>query len=52
VAACARATKRPKGRTYAQLYNEARTTNIPGRSTMNKAELQRAVDGRKRRRRD
>ena len=40
-------TRRTKGRTYAQLYNEARKLNVPGRSTMNKAELQRAVDSRK-----
>jgi len=40
-------TNRPKGRTYAQLYNEARRMNIPGRSSMNKAQLQRAVDRRK-----
>jgi hypothetical protein len=39
-------TNRPKGRTRDQLYNEARRLNIPGRSKMNKAQLQRAVDGR------
>jgi hypothetical protein len=39
-------TKRPKGLTYAQLYNEARAKNVPGRSKMNKAQLQRAVDAR------
>ena len=39
-------TKRPKGRTYAQLYNEARAKQVPGRSKMNKAQLQRAVDAR------
>ena len=33
------------GRTRDQLYNEARRKNIPGRSTMTKAQLQRAVDG-------
>ena len=33
------------GRTRDQLYNEARKKNIPGRSTMTKAQLQRAVDG-------
>ena len=32
------------GRTKAQLYNEARSKNIKGRSTMTKAELERAVD--------
>jgi hypothetical protein len=40
-------TNRPKGRTYAQLYNEARRMGIEGRSSMNKAQLQRAVDRRK-----
>ena len=33
------------GRTRDQLYNEARRKNIPGRSKMTKAQLQRAVDG-------
>src|SRR6266567_4222580 len=36
-----------RGRTKAQLYNEARRMNIAGRSKMNKAQLQRAVDRRK-----
>jgi hypothetical protein len=40
-------TSRPKGRTKEQLYNEARRLNVPGRSQMNKAQLQRAVDARK-----
>jgi len=40
-------TNRPKGRTKEQLYNEARKMNIKGRSQMNKAQLQRAVDRRK-----
>ena len=40
-------TKRPKGRTKEQLYNEAKRMNIRGRSRMNKQQLQRAVDGRK-----
>src|SRR2546423_3411419 len=40
-------TNRPKGRTKEQLYNEARKMNVPGRSSMNKAQLQRAVDRRK-----
>jgi hypothetical protein len=40
-------TNRPKGRTREQLYNEARQMGIEGRSKMNKAQLQRAVDGRK-----
>lgn len=31
------------GRTRAQLYEEARRKNVPGRSAMNKAELARAV---------
>lgn len=31
------------GRTYKQLYNEARKKNIDGRSKMNKAQLERAV---------
>ena len=33
----------PRGRTYDQLYNEARQKNIKGRSKMNKRELERAV---------
>jgi plasmid stabilization system protein ParE len=33
-----------KGRTYDQLRNEAREKGIPGRSKMNKAELERAVN--------
>ena len=40
-------TKRPKGRTYKQLYEEARHLDVPGRSKMNKAQLQRAVDRKK-----
>ncbi|HEY6398315.1 MAG TPA: hypothetical protein VIX82_12760 [Solirubrobacteraceae bacterium] len=40
-------TNRPKGRTRDQLYNEARKLGIDGRSSMNKAELERAVDRRK-----
>ena len=40
-------TDRPKGRTRDQLYNEARQLNIDGRSRMNKAQLQRAVDSKK-----
>jgi hypothetical protein len=40
-------TNRQKGRTRDQLYNEARQLGIEGRSNMNKAQLQRAVDGRK-----
>ena len=41
-------TKRPKGRTREQLYNEARQRGIEGRSKMTKAQLQRAVDAKKR----
>jgi hypothetical protein len=37
----------PRGRTKEQLYNEARQRGIKGRSKMNKAQLQRAVDARK-----
>ena len=33
----------PKGRTFEQLYNEARDKGIKGRSKMNKAQLARAV---------
>ena len=40
-------TNRPKGRTKEQLYNEAKNLNIPGRSSMNKAQLQRAVSRKK-----
>src|SRR2546421_4796604 len=36
-------TKRPKGRTKEQLYNEAKRRGIEGRSRMTKAQLQRAV---------
>src|SRR5262245_9089248 len=38
---------RAKGRTKAQLYNEAKRKNVPVRSRMNKQQLQRAVDARK-----
>ncbi len=41
-------TNRPKGRTYDQLYAEAKHMGIEGRSSMNKAQLQRAVDAKKR----
>jgi hypothetical protein len=41
-------TNGPKGRTRDQLYNEARQMGIDGRSNMNKAQLQRAVDAKKR----
>ena len=40
-------TNRPKGRTKEQLYNEAKNLGIEGRSKMNKAQLQRAVDRKK-----
>jgi hypothetical protein len=36
-------TNRPKGRTKEQLYNEAKRRGIKGRSSMNKAQLERAV---------
>ena len=41
-------TNRPKGRTKAQLYNEAKQRGVQGRSKMTKAQLQRAVDAKKR----
>lgn len=37
----------PRGRTRDQLYEEARSLGISGRSSMNKAQLQRAVDKKK-----
>ena len=37
-------SNRPKGRTRDQLYEEAKDMGISGRSKMNKAQLQRAVD--------
>jgi hypothetical protein len=39
-----RSHRGPGGRTKEQLYNEARSKGIAGRSRMNKAELERAVD--------
>ncbi len=42
-------TRRPKGRTREQLYQEARSLGIEGRSKMRKAELEQAVDRHKRR---
>jgi hypothetical protein len=38
----------PRGRTREQLYAEARNLGIDGRSSMNKAQLQRAVENKKR----
>jgi hypothetical protein len=38
----------PRGRTRDQLYEEARKLGVDGRSRMNKAQLQEAVDARKR----
>jgi hypothetical protein len=38
----------PRGRTREQLYQEARHLGVEGRSHMNKAQLQRAVDNKKR----
>jgi hypothetical protein len=40
-------TRRPKGRTKEQLYNEAKKLGVDGRSKMNKQQLERAVDRRK-----
>src|SRR3954454_21414991 len=40
-------TSRQKGRTRDQLYNEAKNLGIEGRSSMNKAQLQRAIDRKK-----
>ncbi len=37
----------PKGRTRDQLYNEAKQRGVDGRSKMNKQQLQRAVDAKK-----
>jgi hypothetical protein len=37
----------PKGRTRDQLYNEAKKLGVQGRSRMNKAQLQRAVNRKK-----
>ena len=41
-------TRRAKGRTRDQLYEEAKDLGIQGRSKMNKAQLQRAVEAKKR----
>jgi hypothetical protein len=40
-------TSGPRGRTRDQLYNEAKKLGVEGRSKMNKAQLQRAVDRKK-----
>ncbi|HVM68921.1 MAG TPA: hypothetical protein VM204_03685 [Gaiellaceae bacterium] len=40
-------TRRPKGRTRDQLYNEAKRMGIEGRSKMNKEQLERAVERKK-----
>jgi hypothetical protein len=39
-------TKRPKGRTKEQLYNEAKRRGIQGRSKMTKDQLQKALAGK------
>lgn len=41
-------SSRPKGRTKEQLYNEAKKLGIDGRSKMNKSQLQRAVNAKRR----
>jgi DNA ligase D-like protein (predicted 3'-phosphoesterase) len=41
-------TDRPKGRTREQLYSEAKSLGVEGRSKMNKSQLQRAVEAKKR----
>lgn len=41
-------TNRPKGRTKEQLYAEAKNLDVEGRSKMTKAQLQRAVAGKRR----
>jgi hypothetical protein len=40
-------TNRATGRTREQLYQEAKKLNVPGRSSMNKEQLRKAVDARK-----
>jgi hypothetical protein len=40
-------TNREKGRTRDQLYNEAKKLNIEGRSSMNKGQLESAVEAKK-----
>jgi len=41
-----RSHRGPGGRTFKQLYEEARRKNIEGRSKMNKTALERAVDAK------
>ena len=43
-----RSGKGPGGRTREQLYNEAKRLGVEGRSAMNKRQLERAVDAKKR----
>jgi hypothetical protein len=43
-------TRRTQGRTFDQLYQEARSLGIEGRSKMRKHELERAIESRKKRR--
>jgi hypothetical protein len=40
-------TDRAKGRTRDQLYAEAKKLGVPGRSSMNKEQLRKAVDARR-----
>ena len=40
-------TNRSRGRTKEQLYNEAKNLGVEGRSKMTKAQLQRAIAGKK-----
>ena len=40
-------TNRPRGRTKEQLYAEAKKLGVEGRSRMTKAQLQRAIAGKK-----
>ena len=40
-----RSHRGPGGRTRDQLYQEAKKKNVKGRSTMTKAQLEKAVDG-------